>query len=163
MRVPHIWPVFGQMWELTNADAKVPVVPEKYRSESRLIFTSSQKQGKMWTPDLCGKPVFLSLRLRGESLHPGMQPALIPGSSILMQNTLLHTLVERGDGLVVLLSDSRGIPFGNGLAEGAKGLADLTLVGPVHCGTLNCLTGALQRRHMVCHLKPLAFYKLDAG
>jgi hypothetical protein len=33
-RVPHIWPGFGQMWELADAGARVPVAPEKFPFES---------------------------------------------------------------------------------------------------------------------------------
>jgi hypothetical protein len=32
-RVPHISPDFGEMWESTDAGARVPVVPEDFRSE----------------------------------------------------------------------------------------------------------------------------------
>jgi hypothetical protein len=32
--VPHIWPGFGQMWELTGAGAIVPVAPENFSPES---------------------------------------------------------------------------------------------------------------------------------
>jgi hypothetical protein len=31
--VPHIWPGFGQMWEETNARAKVQVMPEDFQGE----------------------------------------------------------------------------------------------------------------------------------
>jgi hypothetical protein len=92
-----------------------------------------------------------------------MQPALIPRRSVLVQNTLLHALIQRRNRLTILLGNPRGIPFGNGLAECPKGPADVTLISPINCGTLNCLTGALQRRNMVCHRKPLAFFKLEAG
>src|ERR1700678_2171605 len=33
-RVPHISPGFGEMWEITDAGARVPVLPENFRSES---------------------------------------------------------------------------------------------------------------------------------
>jgi hypothetical protein len=33
-RVPHISPSFGEMWELTGAGARMPVVPENFRFES---------------------------------------------------------------------------------------------------------------------------------
>jgi hypothetical protein len=39
----------------------------------------------------------------------------------------------------------------------------VTLIGAVNCGALDCLTGALQRRHMICHGKPLTFLELGAG
>jgi hypothetical protein len=39
----------------------------------------------------------------------------------------------------------------------------VTFIGAVDPSTLDCLTGALQRRHMICHGKPLAFLKLEAG
>jgi hypothetical protein len=39
----------------------------------------------------------------------------------------------------------------------------VTFIGAVHRGALDCLTGALQRRHMICHRKPLSFLKLEAG
>jgi hypothetical protein len=34
-RVPHISPSFGEVWEFPNAGARVPVVPESFRAESR--------------------------------------------------------------------------------------------------------------------------------
>jgi hypothetical protein len=34
LRVPHISPGFGEMWELANAGVRVPVAHEEFRSES---------------------------------------------------------------------------------------------------------------------------------
>src|SRR5580698_4014823 len=31
---PRPWPAFGEMWELADAGVRVPVAPEKFRSES---------------------------------------------------------------------------------------------------------------------------------
>src|ERR1700733_3051623 len=92
-----------------------------------------------------------------------MQAALVPGGGVLVEHTLLHALIQSRNGFTVLLGNRGGIPFSNSLAQGAEGLANMTLVGAVDPGTLDCLTGALQRRHMICHGKPLAFLKLEAG
>jgi hypothetical protein len=43
-RVPHISPAFGEMWELTNAGARVPVAREKFRFEIRYLWFV------VWTP-----------------------------------------------------------------------------------------------------------------
>jgi hypothetical protein len=37
-RVPHIWPSLGQMWELTDAGARVPVASENFRYDYDLKF-----------------------------------------------------------------------------------------------------------------------------
>jgi hypothetical protein len=36
-RVPHISPDFGEMWELTEAGARVPVAPGKFSVREQLI------------------------------------------------------------------------------------------------------------------------------
>src|SRR5271154_2370756 len=56
----------------------------------------------------------------GERLHPRVQAGFVARGGILVEHTLLHTLVERGNGLAILFGNRRGIALGNGLAEGAK-------------------------------------------
>src|ERR1700722_7601730 len=50
LRVPHIWPSFGQMWELTDAGATVPVTSENFRSATSLIPTSRQNRARYGAP-----------------------------------------------------------------------------------------------------------------
>jgi hypothetical protein len=49
MRVPHIWPGFGQMWELTNAGVAALMVRENFRLP---------KAGQIWAPNVRGKETF---------------------------------------------------------------------------------------------------------
>jgi hypothetical protein len=57
MRVPHIWPGFGQMWEGTNAHARVPIVPEDFQGEI-CEFPHLAKTG----PDM-GHPLILFIKI----------------------------------------------------------------------------------------------------
>jgi hypothetical protein len=47
MRVPHISPGFGEMWELTDASAIVPVVLENLRSRT-VNSHIWPKPGQIW-------------------------------------------------------------------------------------------------------------------
>jgi hypothetical protein len=61
-RVPHIWPGFGQMWELTNAGALMPVVSESFRSESSQFPHLAKRRRGYGAP---------SVRVRFVSSHAG--------------------------------------------------------------------------------------------
>ena len=68
-----------------------------------------------------------------------------------MQNALLDGLVEGGYGLAVGLSGGGFVALFEALAQVAQGGAELRCIGPVTGGALRGLTGALERRKMICH------------
>ncbi len=135
-------------------------------SASNVISRRGRRQKPNTEPKAQRKK--LSSLLRCHSLHPRIQPALIPVRGVLMQNTLLHALVQDRRGLAVL-SRCRGmIALGNRLTQLPQCSTQLALVRAVHRGLSNGLTCALQRRNMICHkLSSLNPYicrgKWDAG
>jgi hypothetical protein len=99
--------------------------------------------------------LFLTTELGGllgrERFDAGVQPALVAGRGVGVQNALLHALVEGGCGCLVLLGRGLEVALLNGLAEGAQAAADAALVGAVYARALFGLTDALQRGDMICH------------
>lgn len=97
------------------------------------------------------------LRLRGlllaESLDARVQAALVARRGVLVDDALLHALIDGGNGGAVLLTGGLGIALLESLAEGPQFATDAAAVGAVHCGLLFSLTGALERRNMVRHEK----------
>ena len=81
--------------------------------------------------------------LGGQRLHASIQAALVARSGVVMQNVLLHTLIQHGDGHVVLRLRSRHIVRLQSFAHGAQAVAELAAVGAVNGGALDGLTGAL--------------------
>jgi len=96
------------------------------------------------------------IRLRGglggdESLDAGVQAGLVAAGGVLVQDTLLHALVQDGDSLRVGGGDGLLVAGNDGLAQDAQGAAELALVGTVGGGLGFGLTCALQRGDMICH------------
>ena len=89
--------------------------------------------------------------LDGHGLQPGVQAALVARGGVVVQNALLHALIEQGNRPVVLGTCGGGIVRGQRFAHGAQATAQLAAVGAVDGGALDGLPGALQRRNMVCH------------
>jgi hypothetical protein len=69
-----------------------------------------------------------------------------------VNGALLDGLVEGRNGLAEELLGSLFVALDETLAETAQCGAQARGIGPVAGGTLNGLTGALQRRIMICHL-----------
>src|SRR5882757_7636447 len=108
------------------------------------------------------------LLLRCHSLHTRIQPALVAVCGVLMQNTLLHALVQDRRGLAVLGCCRSMVALGDCLTQLAQRPTQLALVRAVHRRLTNRLTCALQRLNMICHkLSSLNPYicrgKWDAG
>lgn len=102
--------------------------------------------------------------LKRRSFHASSEAALVARSGVVVEDALLHALVERRNGLPELLVDGGGIALGEGLAQQAQAAADAALVGAVHRSLSLSLTGALQRRNMVSHDESLTFLEeWDAG
>src|SRR3954470_17553903 len=87
------------------------------------------------------------------------EAALVAGGGVLVQRTLLNALVDHGRGLSELGGGGLLVASGQGFAEGAQGAAQARGVGAVHVGAFLCLTGALQRRKMICHKAVLTFVR----
>jgi len=83
--------------------------------------------------------------LDGHGLDASGEAALVAGGGVVMEDALLHALVERGDGLLELLVHCGHVALGDGLAQQAQAAANAALVGAVHRSLSLCLTGALQR------------------
>ena len=81
--------------------------------------------------------------LGGQCLHASIQTALVARRSVVMQNALLHALVQQGDGLVVLRPRRGNIALLQCLAHGAQAVSELAAVGAVDGGALDGLPGAL--------------------
>ena len=81
--------------------------------------------------------------LGGQRLHASIQAALVARSGVVMQNALLHALVQHGDGHVVLRLRGGRIVGLQRFAHGAQAVAELAAVGAVDGGALDGLTGAL--------------------
>lgn len=86
-----------------------------------------------------------------DCLHAGVQASLVAASGVLVDDALLHALIENGDGGAVRCAEGLGIALGDSLSQGAQASTQLALVGAVDRGLGLCLTSALQRRNMICH------------
>jgi hypothetical protein len=84
-------------------------------------------------------------------LYASIQTALVTAGGVLMQNTLLHALVEHRNGLAVSLTQRCSVALGDRPTQRAQRSTQLALVGAVHRGLGLCLTCALQRGNMICH------------
>ena len=84
-------------------------------------------------------------------LDAGVETTLVAAGGVLVQNTLLDALVEDGDGGAVDAYEGGLVPGSESLAHEAKGAAELGFVGAVDGGLGDGLTGALERRYVVCH------------
>src|SRR5215469_2137229 len=86
-----------------------------------------------------------------ERLQPRVQPALVPRNRVLVEHALLHALVESGDGRLELLLRGLGVALRERFAQRAQAGAHAAAVGPVLGGAGLGLTGALERRNVICH------------
>jgi hypothetical protein len=68
-----------------------------------------------------------------------------------VQRALLDRFVEGGDGLAIDLLGVGFVAFFDAFAQFAQLGAEAGRVGAVDCGSFFGLTGALQRRLMICH------------
>jgi hypothetical protein len=89
--------------------------------------------------------------LGDDGLDAGVEAALVAAGGVLVEDTLLDALIEDGDGRAVDFDDGFLVAGGEGLAHEAKGTAELGFVGAVDGGLGDGLTGALERRYVVCH------------
>ena len=120
-----------------NAQPKAPQ-PEPPRRSAKYIFVERKEK-------------VLSSLLGRNCLDSRIQPALVAAGGVLMQNALLHALVEHRDGLAVRLAQRLRIALGDRFTQRAQRASQLALVGAVHRGLGLGLTCALQRRNMICH------------
>jgi hypothetical protein len=86
-----------------------------------------------------------------QGLEAGVEAALVAGDGVLVEDALLDALVERGDGQAVLLLSGLDLTLGQSLAERAQAGAHAAAVGAVDGGAGLSLTGALERRNVICH------------
>src|ERR1035441_1511358 len=128
----------------------IGVIKTNSRDRSRLLSSSDQ----LSNPSR-GRA---ALRLgQCKSLQPRVQAALVAGDGVVVQNALLHALVQRGDGLAILCLGGLHIALHQRLAQGPQTGAHTAAAGAVHFGAFFGLPGALQRRYMVCHSFSLIF------
>jgi hypothetical protein len=80
------------------------------------------------------------------------QAALVASRGVLVQDTLLDRLIERGNGLAKLLFGSYLVACCHDLAHLSQRAAHAGTVVAIHFGLLQGLPDALQRRYMVRHL-----------
>src|ERR1039458_627913 len=93
----------------------------------------------------------------GQRLEAGIQAALVARNGVAVEDTLLHALVESGDGFAILRLRGLYIALGQGLAQQAEAAANTAAVGAIDGGAGHGLTGAFQRRYMICHYESLWF------
>src|SRR6202022_4150749 len=86
----------------------------------------------------------LSSLLRRHCLDAGIQAALVAAGGVLMQNALLHALVQDRNRRAIDLTQRLRVATGDRLAQGAQRAAQLALVGAIDCGLGDGLTRTLQ-------------------
>ena len=79
------------------------------------------------------------------SLDAGIQTAFVAARGVLVEDALLHALIQNGRGLAVLSGGCGVVALGDGLAKLAQGAAQLALIRAVYRGFDYGLTCALQR------------------
>jgi hypothetical protein len=89
--------------------------------------------------------------LGDDGLNAGVETTLVAAGGVLVEDTLLDALVEDGDGGAIDLDEGLLVAGGEGLAHEAEGAAELGFVGAVDGGLGDGLTGALERRYVICH------------
>jgi len=87
-----------------------------------------------------------------EGLKARVEAALVAGDGVLVQDALLDALVERGDGGLELGLCCRHVARNEGFAHQAQAAANAGTVGAVDFRLDDGLTGALERRYVICHL-----------
>jgi hypothetical protein len=101
--------------------------------------------------------------LGDDGLDAGVEAALVAAGGVLVQDALLDALVEDGDGGAVGLDEGGLVAGGEGLAHEAEGAAELGLVGTVDGRLGDGLTGALERRNVICHGARLFSFPVGKG
>jgi hypothetical protein len=89
----------------------------------------------------------------GQRLETGVEAALVAGDGVLVQDALLDTLVEGGDGSAELGLSGGHVALGESFTHQAQGAADAGAVGAVDFRLYDGLTGTLERGNMICHGK----------
>jgi len=87
-----------------------------------------------------------------QRLQAGAQAGFIPASGVFVQHALLDGLVEGGDGLAISLLSGGLVALGEGFAHVAQRRAQARGVAAVPGSAGLGLTGALERRKMICHV-----------
>jgi hypothetical protein len=90
---------------------------------------------------------------RDERLEAGVEAALVARNGVLVQDALLHALVEGGDGGAELGLGGRDVALEEGFAHQAQAAANAGTIGAVNLGLDDRLTSALERRNMICHCR----------
>src|SRR5579862_8268063 len=85
------------------------------------------------------------------SVQAHNQARLLSPRGIGVNHALLHGLIESGNRLAENLVGARFVAFRQRLAELPQCGAKAGSVGPVAGGSFLSLSGALQRRKMICH------------
>ena len=102
--------------------------------------------------------------LGDDGLDARVEASLVTAGSVLVQNTLLDALIEDGDGGAIDLDEGGLVAGGKGLAHDAEGSAELGFVGTVDDRLGGGLTGALERRYVICHgARSLFFSSWERG
>jgi len=91
--------------------------------------------------------------LSSERFHARIESALVAGGGVLVEDALLHALIENRDGDAIGLGGGLVVASGDGLAHGAEGAAELGLVGAIDGRAGDGLAGALEGRNVICHQK----------
>jgi hypothetical protein len=86
-----------------------------------------------------------------QRLEAGVQAALVTRNGVLVQNALLNALVQSGDGFAELGLGGLDVALGESFAHQAQAAANAGTVGAVHFSLYDGLTGALERRNVICH------------
>jgi hypothetical protein len=91
--------------------------------------------------------------LCGERLDARVETSLVTAGGVLVEDALLHTLIEHGDRGAVLHGGCLGVASGEGLTHRTEGAAELGLVGAIDGRAGDGLAGALEGRNVICHQK----------
>ena len=82
---------------------------------------------------------------RDDCFHASVQTGLVAAGGVLVDHTLLHTLIKYLNGGAVGSAEGLGIALGDCFPQRTQAAAELALVGAVDRGLGLCLTCALQR------------------
>ena len=92
-----------------------------------------------------------------DSFDAGSEAGLVARGGVFVEDALLHALVESGDGLAVAVAGLFDVSGSDGFTESAERAADAGAIGAIDERFAFGLTGALERRNVVCHEVKLLF------
>src|SRR5258708_3846416 len=128
----------GDCWaRLTGAEARTKAIRADLRCAWIMCGTQAARKRQL---------------LLGRCYQPHVQAGFIAGGRVLVDYTLLHGLIDHGDSVGEQRLSLSGISRLQGLPELPQLGAKTGCISAILRGTFYGLTGALERRKMICHV-----------